>query len=581
MTLCALLVVGGLLHGPRVTRAATEWLPVASMNVARSYHSLTPLRDGRVLAAGGTQAAATQTAEVYDPATNSWTMTGPLIAEHASHTATLLDDGTVLVVGDFASSGIAERFDPEANIWFPAGTLTHGRFNHSATLLEDGTVLVYGGGGPTTLRSSFERYDPITNTWTLIDNTVDARTGHSATLLIDGTLLIAGGANSAGDPLGARIWNPALESWGNPIPDFVSRAGATTVTLADGQVLIAGGAIGSPHVVTGVTQIYNPFTGAFTTVGSLNIPRYQASGTLLRDGSVLIVGGWGDPSPAMGSSEIFLLQHGGWMDTGSLANGRYHHPAVLLPNGSVFVAGGEVLANGGTTSVERFPPNAPPAVSPPLQNLRLGAIAKNAVPVTISWSYPADPDGILQNNLQRKTNSGSFVPVQLPNHSSVITTLSLTPGSTNTFRVRSTDLRYARSPWATGTPQTLRVRDDGALGMITYTGAWTTAASSAAYGGGVRHASAAGRRATFTFTGTNVGWVTTKGPGRGKAEIWLDGTRVRTIDLYAPTFRARQMVFTWNNLSSGTHTLEIRVLGARNPDSSSNRVDIDGFVLLQ
>jgi hypothetical protein len=102
-----------------------------------------------------------------------------------------------------------------------------------------------------------------------------------------------------------------------------------------------------------------------------------------------------------------------------------------------------------------------------------------------------------------------------------------------------------------------------------------------AFGGAQRRASAAGNRATFTFTGRSVGWATTRSPGHGRAEIWLDGAKVRTLDLYAPTTRARQLVFAWNDLPNTQHTLEIRILGTKNSVATGTRVDVDVFVVLR
>ena len=96
---------------------------------------------------------------------------------------------------------------------------------------------------------------------------------------------------------------------------------------------------------------------------------------------------------------------------------------------------------------------------------------------------------------------------------------------------------------------------------------------------------AAGQKAAFTFDGTSVSWISTKGRNRGIAEVWLGingGPLVRAarVDLYATATLPRQMVFNRNGLPDGTHTLEIRVLGTRNPASGGTRVDIDAFAVI-
>lgn len=92
------------------------------------------------------------TAEVFDPASGTFSTVSPMISGHAFHTATLLDDGTVLVAGGFPfpdspgnGSVIAELFDPATHLFARTGSLGTGRFFHTATKLNNGEVLVTGG----------------------------------------------------------------------------------------------------------------------------------------------------------------------------------------------------------------------------------------------------------------------------------------------------------------------------------------------------------------------------------------------------------------------------------------------------
>ncbi|MDP9352063.1 MAG: D-alanyl-D-alanine carboxypeptidase [Chloroflexota bacterium] len=113
-----------------------------------------------------------------------------------------------------------------------------------------------------------------------------------------------------------------------------------------------------------------------------------------------------------------------------------------------------------------------------------------------------------------------------------------------------------------------------------YTGTWNMRYDSSYSGGFVRHASAAGVKAAFSFTNSSVSWVAPKGPSRGKARVYLDGVYAATVDLYASTYQAQQVIFTRTGLeASKRHTLEIRVLGTRNPNSSGTRIDVDAFVV--
>jgi hypothetical protein len=145
---------------------------------------------------------------------------------HANHTATLLRDGTVLVVGGERMGGpdrdlspneslrmAADLYDPSTGTWTPAGIMTEPRLYHAATLLPDGRILVTGGGSLLEDGSlaTAEVYDPETGEWSGSGNLVARRSGHSATLLSDGRVLLAGGAWGAApeEPLpSAEVYDP-------------------------------------------------------------------------------------------------------------------------------------------------------------------------------------------------------------------------------------------------------------------------------------------------------------------------------------------------------------------------------------
>jgi len=112
------------------------------------------LADGKVLVAGGmldNAGTATATAELFDPTTQMFTATkGSLATARDFHTATVLNDGTVVVTGGDNGNGTlatAEVYDPTADTFSPTGGMGSTRESHTATLLNSGTVLVNGGAG--------------------------------------------------------------------------------------------------------------------------------------------------------------------------------------------------------------------------------------------------------------------------------------------------------------------------------------------------------------------------------------------------------------------------------------------------
>ena len=124
------------------------WTETGDLNVRRFSHTATLLPNGKVLVAGGTS---DHRAELYDPVTRSWSSTGRLFTARYRHTATLLRNGKVLVAGGTVtpygglSFSSAELYDPATGSWSTTGSLNNGRASHTATLLPNGKVLVAGG----------------------------------------------------------------------------------------------------------------------------------------------------------------------------------------------------------------------------------------------------------------------------------------------------------------------------------------------------------------------------------------------------------------------------------------------------
>jgi hypothetical protein len=158
------------------------------------------LPNGKVLVAGGLDSSnfPTTSAELYDPASGTWTATGSLADPRWKHTATLLPNGQVLVAGGdqslYGDRASAELYDPASGLWTATGSLVTVRELHSATLLPNGKVLVAGGTYGD--YASAELYDPVSGTWTATGSLVNARYyGHTATLQPNGMVLVAGGAD--------------------------------------------------------------------------------------------------------------------------------------------------------------------------------------------------------------------------------------------------------------------------------------------------------------------------------------------------------------------------------------------------
>jgi Kelch motif len=145
----------------------------------------------------------------------SFSDTGSLGNERDSHTATLLPNSKVLVAGGYDGNSLAsaELYDPASGTWTATGSLATARYAHTATLLQNGKVLVAGGYGSGGSTPSAELYDPVTGTWTATGGLATARYVHTATLLQNGKVLVAGGSNSGGYLVSAELYDP-----GTPTP---------------------------------------------------------------------------------------------------------------------------------------------------------------------------------------------------------------------------------------------------------------------------------------------------------------------------------------------------------------------------
>ena len=324
----------------------------------RTGHTATLLPNGKVLVAGGGGtglSALLATAELYDPATGSWTATGSMHGIRILHTATLLPDGKVLVAGGADSItetsvnalATAELYDPASGAWTATGSMIEARAYHTATLLANGKVLVAGGSGSAAGSDSLataELYDPATGTWTATGNLIEARTYHTATLLPDGRVLVAGGSGLHGPQLAsAELYDPGTGSWTATGTMVTDRSGHTATLLQDGRVLVLGGSSAPPTPSPTVTaELYDPRTGSWTAAESVNGDHYRGTATPLDDGRVLVAGG--GTSAAHDGAELYDPRTGSWSATANMLAPRSGHTATLLGNGSVLVAGGDASA---------------------------------------------------------------------------------------------------------------------------------------------------------------------------------------------------------------------------------------------
>src|SRR6266446_5563248 len=220
------------------------------------------------------------------------------------------------------------------------GSLTTARGHDSATLLDNGLVLIAGGYCNSGDLSSAELYNPATGTFIPTGSLITARDSHTATLLNNGLVLLAGGEGTYDELSNAEVYNPATGTFIATGSMTTARYLATATLLNNGQVLITGG-VGNydgPDYLSSA-ELYNPATGTFTATGSLITARDSHTATLLNNGLVLITGGNGSDGD-LTSTELYNPSTAAFTSTGSMITARYHYTATLLNSGEVLIAGG-------------------------------------------------------------------------------------------------------------------------------------------------------------------------------------------------------------------------------------------------
>ena len=341
---------------------AQTWSTNSPLGAARWAHTATVLTDGRVLITGGTvynvagNFADTNSCELYDPASGTCSFTDSMAHSRHSHTATLLPDGTVLVVGGGNPS--SEVYDPVSETWGQEAQLQDERLAHPAILLNNGKVLVAGGYDDNTGQelASAELYDPALGQWATTGLMPYATDSEAAALLNNGKVLVCGGSDGMGGSVtNAALYDPVGDTWSYIAPLQEARSGHTATVLTNGTVLVEGGNGGN------TVEIYDPVAGTWSYAATMNDGRYQSVAVSLSDGRVMVLG---DDKPDV---EIYTPSLDQWDLVDSLVVPGYLQTASVLTNGDVLVTGGSESPFNGPpiATVQRYGTGSPitPTVS--------------------------------------------------------------------------------------------------------------------------------------------------------------------------------------------------------------------------
>lgn len=407
LSLAALLVTVG---STVPAQAQGSHVAAAPMQSKRAIHTVTLLPSGQAVAIAGTDPflsyEALATAEVYDPATNTWTLTGSLNQGRKEHSATALADGRILVTGGNDPTNVAyypatfvlnsaEIYNPATGAFTSVGPMNEYRLAHQATLLNDGRVLITGGYNnaglifgsygayPPQLTATAEIYNPVTNTFTAISSMTTARAYHTATLLADGRVLIVGGQGAAAGT--AEIFDPSTSTFSAiaAVPNAPRRVHGA-VRLDDGRVLLAGGS-GS----AGTAEYFDPSTQSFVALPAM-AGTFEFWGVIqkMTDGRVYLL--------RQNVAQLFNPDSNSFtLIGGSAGVGSLFSAGAALADGRVLVSGGQDFVPYtfvSRTAAAIFVPNdAPIADAGADQNVSPGAGC--TAMVTLNGASSSDPDG--------------------------------------------------------------------------------------------------------------------------------------------------------------------------------------------
>jgi hypothetical protein len=335
----------------------TGFTLTAGAAYVRSGNTATLLPNGQVYIAGGYVTSLDydytiiDQAELFEPATGTFQPGGKIA--RGIHAATLLQNGDVLFTGGingeaYPQGGLiplatAELRKAGSGSVQPTGSMGVGRYSHTATILQDGRVLITGGtvGPKLTVTQTAELYDPSSGSFTPVSEMIRPRANHSATVLLTGKVLITGGGVAD-----AEIFDPATNSF-SAAGSTSSKSVSTATLLTSGRVLVTGEQT-SDGSAAAPSELYDSASGTFTPTGTMATLRYGNTATLLPNGTVLIAGGItfvAGPKPGtfnnvpVLTAEIYNPGTGSFDPGPTMHYGRSGPAATLLPDDRVLFVG--------------------------------------------------------------------------------------------------------------------------------------------------------------------------------------------------------------------------------------------------
>lgn len=334
-------------------------IKISNMNFTHERAQSHVLDNGKVIVFGsGTYQNYSKTAEVFDPSTKKWSVTGSMNMNRGNFCSAKLPNGNILAIGGeyerYEPLKSCEIYDVNTGIWSYTADMSVPRSHFQCVALSDGRILV--GGDISPKAKITEIYDPKTNTWSVVDTMNISRENFTMTLLDDGTVLAVGGDTQNGtiDLIGstAEIYNPVADEWtllDNNATEL--RASHTAIKLQDGKVLIIGAGV-LFFSENKTAELYDPVAQTFTKTGDLAEPKDLSLPILLSDGRVLVSGEGNIFSSTTNFIEVYDPSTDEWSNGGyvTTVGGARDYNIERISNNEILLFGGATFTGKTTTT---------------------------------------------------------------------------------------------------------------------------------------------------------------------------------------------------------------------------------------
>jgi hypothetical protein len=271
-----------------------------------------------------------------------------------------------------------------------------------------------------------------------------------------------------------------------------------------------------------------------------------------------------DTSPGSCTSDTYCDWHDAALNLGQTFDDVDGHFTLTLDS---------VSSSTATVTVHWRDDTVPPTIKKAPQPKFTTHISTTALPVTVTWSA-SDPSGICGYALTESVDGAAPTALALATPTSTSATPNETPGHSYVYAVEARDCSPAgnTSAFVSG-PSWVPGKDEETSPAIAYSGTWTAQVVKGASGGGVMTTSAAGSSAQYSCTCSNIGVVTTQGPGAGTIQVYLDGLLTSTVNLASSTASTKKVVYKAGFSTIAPHTVKV-------VSTTAGPVQLDAFVNL-